>query len=249
MPIWETEADWDNFQSQNGVHHEQPANTQWSASDKLEKGYATTLSGLVGYWPMDEDAGTTMNDVSGNGNDGTIAGATLNPTGVLGTRGIDFSDASNETASIPNNAPLEPTSAMSVVFWGKAPSQANCSIVRHDGHVTPWQINSGDMQIAIWPGGSLIIKDSKGYNLGDGNFHFYVLQYEETTGTEFYVDDMVNAFYSDGTTGALGTTAKDWWLASAEDGGEYADATIDELMIFNTFLTQTERQNLKNAAL
>jgi len=33
-------------------------------------------SGLVGYWPMDEGSGSTVHDVSGNGNDGTITDAT-----------------------------------------------------------------------------------------------------------------------------------------------------------------------------
>ncbi len=32
--------------------------------------------GLVGYWPMDEGSGTITHDTSGNGNNGTINGAT-----------------------------------------------------------------------------------------------------------------------------------------------------------------------------
>jgi len=30
--------------------------------------------GLVGYWPLDEDAGDSSSDMSGNGNDGQIMG-------------------------------------------------------------------------------------------------------------------------------------------------------------------------------
>ena len=33
-------------------------------------------AGLIGYWSMDEGTGTTLTDLSGNGNDGTINGAT-----------------------------------------------------------------------------------------------------------------------------------------------------------------------------
>jgi len=36
----------------------------------------TLPAGLVGYWPMDEGSGSTVHDVSGNGNDGTITDAT-----------------------------------------------------------------------------------------------------------------------------------------------------------------------------
>ena len=32
--------------------------------------------GLLGYWPLNETTGTTATDVSGNGNDGTVNGAT-----------------------------------------------------------------------------------------------------------------------------------------------------------------------------
>mgnify|MGYP000619076113 CR=1 FL=1 len=36
----------------------------------------TLPAGLVGYWPMDEGSGSTVYDVSGNGNDGTLEGDT-----------------------------------------------------------------------------------------------------------------------------------------------------------------------------
>ena len=43
---------------------------------KLSRGVAISRSGLVGHWPLNEGSGTTARDVSGNGNNGTISGAT-----------------------------------------------------------------------------------------------------------------------------------------------------------------------------
>ena len=43
-----------------------------------------TNAGLVGWWQLDEGAGTTTKDSSGNGNDGTLEG---NPTVVGGPFG------------------------------------------------------------------------------------------------------------------------------------------------------------------
>ena len=45
--------------------------------------YSSTTN-LVGYWKMEDGSGTKLTDVSGNGNDGTINGATWT-TGVLST--------------------------------------------------------------------------------------------------------------------------------------------------------------------
>ncbi|MDP6770321.1 MAG: Ig-like domain-containing protein, partial [Anaerolineales bacterium] len=39
-------------------------------------GNYTSTSNLVGYWKMEEGTGTTLTDLSGNGNNGTISGAT-----------------------------------------------------------------------------------------------------------------------------------------------------------------------------
>jgi hypothetical protein len=49
-------------------------------------------SGLVGHWRFDENTGTTAYDSSGNGNNGTITGATWNNDGVLITlvNGVDY---------------------------------------------------------------------------------------------------------------------------------------------------------------
>ena len=52
----------------------------------LTTGYAQTNlgEGLVGYWPLDEGAGTATADVTGNGSDGTLTG---DPTWVEGKLG------------------------------------------------------------------------------------------------------------------------------------------------------------------
>jgi hypothetical protein len=52
-----------------------------------------TTNGLVGYWNLDEGSGTTAADSSGNGNNGTITGATWT-TGKVGSGALSF-DGSN----------------------------------------------------------------------------------------------------------------------------------------------------------
>lgn len=45
---------------------------------------------LVAHYPLDEDSGTTAYDHTGNGYDGTVTGATVGATGLLGTGAYSF---------------------------------------------------------------------------------------------------------------------------------------------------------------
>jgi len=53
--------------------------------EDLHKGNQINNTGLVGYWGFDEGSGTTTADLSGNGNIGTISGATFSSDTPLAT--------------------------------------------------------------------------------------------------------------------------------------------------------------------
>ncbi len=63
---------------------------------------SVTNAGLVGWWQLDEGAGTTTKDSSGNGNDGTLEG---NPTVVDGPFGKALAFA-NQRVTIPASKSL-----------------------------------------------------------------------------------------------------------------------------------------------
>jgi uncharacterized protein (TIGR02145 family) len=73
----------------------------------------TLTNGLVGYWPFCGNA----NDASGNGNNGTVNGATLT-TDRFGNVGSAY-DFNGATIEVPHNASLgfNPTGSFTVVFW------------------------------------------------------------------------------------------------------------------------------------
>ncbi len=75
-------------------------------------------SGLVGWWRFDEGTGTTAYDVSGNANNGTLAGATL-PAWSAGTLGnaLKF-DGVNATINLSNsNSFTNMSSSFSISHW------------------------------------------------------------------------------------------------------------------------------------
>lgn len=114
---WETSGDWDNAVSEEGVVHESVTNTDHGDATVIKMGYSAAspyLSADLGnYHPFDEDSGSTAYDFSGNSNDGSITGATVGQTGLLGTTANAFDGIDDYV-----NAPLSITpGATTVLAW------------------------------------------------------------------------------------------------------------------------------------
>lgn len=92
-PTWETATDWDNAQSEDGVVHEAVTNTDHSDATIVKQGYRIASpylsANLEGYWPLHEDSGSTAYDQVGT-NDGSVSGATVGVSGLLGTTAYSF---------------------------------------------------------------------------------------------------------------------------------------------------------------
>jgi hypothetical protein len=73
---------------------------------------APLINGLVGYWPFNETSGTVANDLSGNGNNGTLVNGTLvNQAGKVGTA-FKF-DGTNDYVTLTYNN----STSQSYSFW------------------------------------------------------------------------------------------------------------------------------------
>jgi hypothetical protein len=67
---------------------------------QIVNGLSGNEEGLVGYWPMNEGAGDTVNDLSGNSNNGLITGAQwLGPTSQAPAFGLSALGAGTDPAS------------------------------------------------------------------------------------------------------------------------------------------------------
>jgi hypothetical protein len=93
--------------------------------------------GLVGYWSFDDGTAT---DQSGNGNDGTIYGATL--VAGISEQALDF-DGSNDYVLIPHDSTInfEQTDDFSVVLWFKTawvPGNDYLLLEKWIGGMTPY---------------------------------------------------------------------------------------------------------------
>lgn len=83
---WQTATDWDNSPDEAGVVHEGIGD--YAGGGVIQLGYPSFDRGgssLGWYFPLYEDSVTAVNDVSGNGRDGTSHGNTLQATGLWNT--------------------------------------------------------------------------------------------------------------------------------------------------------------------
>lgn len=158
-------------------------------------------------------------------------------------------DGTDDSVDIGDPDALEPTDTITVAFWFKSTTAADdaYSAVRHDGHINPLQLTSGDVGRAVhFIGGTFYTAKFTWSDWNDGNWHFYVARYDSGVGMEVYIDDMTTTVATNTTTGTLDTTTNPWCLGAAIGrSAEYWDGSLDIVFIFNKALSEDERVRLK----
>jgi hypothetical protein len=76
---------------------------------------ASKSAGLVGAWGFNEASGTTVADASGNGNTGTISGATRTTGGKFG--GALSFNGTSDWVTVPDSASLDVTTGVTMEAW------------------------------------------------------------------------------------------------------------------------------------
>ena len=97
---------------------------------------------LVAHWPLNERSGTVAYDLSGNGNDGAITGATLGQAGIgdgLTSQGFDgatsFIDISAIASDLMLNGGFETAGAGDPDFWADWLESAGDGALANEGAV------------------------------------------------------------------------------------------------------------------
>src|SRR3990167_1594971 len=97
---------------------------------------ASLPSGLVGYWTFngkDTNWGTNKtNDLSGQGNTGTLTNMSTSTSPVVGKlgQGLKFVGANTTYVSVANNTPLNLTTQVSISAWIKTSSNDGLVFVK-----------------------------------------------------------------------------------------------------------------------
>jgi len=207
---------------------------------------------LVGHYPLDEDSGSTANDRSGNGNDGTVSGATPGATGVLGTTCYSF-DATDDyvttgITTLPSNHTFAAWVNLASVESGGNTSDGQF-IVRSEGTDTATLRNSstGEWEFAVFDGSASTTQISiTGSTPTAGTWYHVVGVYDEDAGEgTLYVDGEVDG--SDTSSFTLDTSATDISFGGRNDGTRPLNGDLDDVRIYNRALTATEISYLYEA--
>jgi len=207
-----------------------------------------TNTNLLAYYPMNEGSGTTANDISGNGYNGTITGATWVKNNYGGSYSLDFPHSTNnnvDTGFVP------PTGAnpRTVVAWVKpgAYNASGTSIFGYGVSLTgeKWNFKldaSGYLRIEIAGSGY-----TSTFLLSLNQWYFVAITYDGTdlSGHTLYVDG--NSENATGTTTVNTSSSNTGRIGySPADTGQYWDGLIDNVMIFDKELSAEEIKAIYN---
>jgi hypothetical protein len=212
----------------------------WHGGRVAEAAVLNPHPGLVGWWRFDEGTGTIAGDSSGNGNNGTIYGATWVP-GKDGTALIF--DGTDDYVECPASASLD-VSIFTITAWINltAYSPYLCPIVDR-------ATASGGY--SLWVGGTGYYQGKLELNGGFGNQAFsssitipldqwvFVAAVWNGTNVTFYMNNVSEqqTGYSFHDVGSLTTRiGNERWAF----GGQYFNGVIDDVHIYNRALSATE---------
>jgi hypothetical protein len=188
------------------------------------------LPGTVGYWKFEEGSGTAALDETINLNDGTISGA-ARTAGISG-EGLSF-DGVNDYVQIPDDDSLDLTSAGSIEVWAWKNSQMYVT----KGNTTEYQLMdySTTGRIAVrWGSDSNSLTSSNA--VPTGSWHHIVATYDGST-ISLYIDGSLSNSKPFTTDAVANTTPV---RIGARGNAYYFDGLIDEVVIYNRALTDTE---------
>lgn len=214
--------------------------------------------GLVGWWTLDETAGTTAH-ASGGGIDGTMQGGldagTDSVSGQIGTA-LDF-DGSDDHIDLGNPASLQLTTAFTLAAWINADVIVDNDIISK----TDWPsskgylINVNDVDTGQNRIACLISANGSGYNvyysdavlLEDTWYHVGCI-YDGAEGTlDIYVNGILSNMTENGAVSTIHNSTSNVVIGRRElAAGLEWDGMIDDARIYSRALSAEELQALYN---
>ena len=221
--------------------------TNTSAPSTVNISVANGASGLVAAYGFEEGSGTSTADGSGNGNNGTISGATWNNTGRYG-KALSF-NGSTSLVSVNDSPSLDPTAGLTLEAWvNPSSTSASWKDIIYKATDTYFLMGSTPTNSAPDMGG--LFDSANVYGTGPlpvNTWSHLAGTYDGAT-MNFYVNGVLVA--SRAQTGALATSTGSLSiggdLIAHDSGPHYWAGLIDEVRIYNRALSAAEVQTDMN---
>lgn len=212
-------------------------------------------NGLVGYWKMDENTGTSVTDYSGNGNTGSFTNSPTWGPGRFGT-GVTFSDATtNKYITVPASASINNMSEFTYSMWVNPSQQQDREIFNKGAGVELYFENiSSSVRTQFYmscSGTNLSMFSTSEDDLIVNAWHHIVLVWDGKgcglSNVQLYLDGKQSHVHANSDSGS-GTRSAD--SSSALQIGNYTDnvsqlrGSMDDFRVYNRALQQSEVRQL-----
>ena len=212
-------------------------------------------NGLVGYWGFNGNA----NDLSGNGNNGTVNGATLTTDRNGNTNSAYSFDGISNFIRILNNNNLNVQSgqSLSISFWIKHDiNNSNIDkyiVTRYNQGVfsnSTYGVGTGQTgngYFYVQPQANINGNELRGnINLNDGNWHNIVVVWENGNKNSLFVDKVLDVYNIYNSLGNINNN-NDLIFGCGVNLTQFYSGNIDDISIYNRALNQTEISQLYNS--
>ncbi len=206
---------------------------------------ATTQHSLGAYgsgaWAFKEGVGTSVKDSTGNGNDGTVSGASWvadNPSGAGWS--LNFNGANN-WVDCGNKSGLNLSGKATIVAWVKMTALPGASaygvLFKGDNYKFGITQNAPAGRVLAYNGSTTIYSTKL---IPAGEWHHIAISINSGTAT-FYVDGVVNNSASF-TLGA--TNTNNLFIGKGLASGEYFNGLISDVRIYSEAITLAQIQKI-----
>jgi len=213
------------------------------------------MNGLVGWWPMQEGAGLTAFDLSGQGNHGTLTNMDQTTDWVVGRNGgasldLDGSDDFIECGDIEETQGI---GQLTLSCWAALTSpllKDHCLISKDDQSNRSWSLVQLGAAGSVDDNLRFILRTTSTYTIdsadaawpNDSEWHHAVAVYDGSNG-RVYIDG-VQSGSDTSATGTINSTSNTVKIGRRSDGFGDTDGKIQDVRIWNRALTATEVRQL-----
>jgi hypothetical protein len=212
--------------------------TNTSVPSTVNISVGNSAAGLVAAYGFEEGSGSVTADISGNGNQGSISGATWSSSGHFG-KALSFGP--NALVSINNSASIDLTSGMTVEAW-VYPTSVNgwMNVVYKSGSSAVSYVLQGSTSPSNLAslGGSFSASNLSASSPLPVNTWSHLAGTYDGTSMNLYLNGLLVA--SRPQTGAIDSSAGTLSIGGNPVYGENWTGLIDEVRIYNRALSQSE---------
>jgi len=205
-------------------------------------------TGLVGYWPMWQNGGTTAYDESKSGNDGTINGATWTWLTNFSKPALDF-DGTDDWVDCGASV-TDGLTAFTMIYWVVADSWTvnynTCVRAENQIYHRFWSTSQGNRGIWIGDGSAWDVSTTDATAPTQGTWYMCTLRWDGST-FELLYDDAVSQLSVSSTISSTGSNTNVLGLANnPAQANEYLDGRMTNVLLYTRALSDAEIVTIYN---